>query len=66
MAIGRRGSGGGSEQDEIDTLRLQPFNKLRFFHGLRSVKMCFEDRNSSKILTKILNSGEFENLTAGR
>ena len=68
MAVGRRGGGGGggSEQDEIDRLRLQPFNKLRCFHGLRSIKMCYEDRNSSKILTKILNSGELKHLTAGR
>ena len=46
--------------------RLRPFNKLRCFHGISSIKMCYEDRNSSKIPTKILGSGEFENLTAGR
>ena len=32
MVVGRRGSGGGSEQAEID--RLRPFNKLRRFHGI--------------------------------
>ena len=66
MVVGRKGSGGGSEQDEIDTLRLQPFNKLRCFHGIRLINMCYEDRKSSKIITKILDSGEFEHLTAGR
>ena len=43
MVVGRSGSGGGSEQDEID--RLRPFNKLRRFHGIRSIKMCYEDKN---------------------
>ena len=35
MVVARRGRGGGSEQDEID--RLRPFNKLRRFHGIRSI-----------------------------
>ena len=64
MVVARRGSGGGSEQDEID--RLRPFNKLRRFHGIRSIKMCYEDKNQSEIRTKILDSGEFAHLTAGR
>ena len=44
--------------------RLRLFNRLRCFYGVRSIKMCFEDRNSSKFPTKILDSCEFEHLTA--
>ena len=66
MEVGGRGSGGDRSRMGLIECRLRPFNKLQCFHGIRSIKMYFEDRNSSKIPTKILDSGEFEHLTAGR
>ena len=38
-------------------------NKLRYCQGTRSKNMCYEDRNSNKIATKILQSGAFELMT---
>ena len=58
--------GEGRSRMRLINSRLRPFNKLRCFHGIPSIKMCYEDRNSSKNPTKILGSGEFEHLTAGR
>ena len=66
--------GGGWEKRELGgrsrirpiECRLRPFNKLRYFHGIRPIKMCDGDITSSKIPAKMLESGEFEHLTAGR
>ena len=58
--------GEGRSRMRLIECRLRPLNKLRCFHGIRSINMCYEDRNLSKIPTKILDSGEFEHLTAGR
>ena len=67
MVAGRNGGGGqGRSMMRLIESRLRPFNKLWCFHGIRSIKMCSEDRISSKIPTKIRNSGKFEHLTAGR
>ena len=44
--------------------RLRPFNKLRYFHWMRLIDMYYEDRNSNKMSTKILDSDEFELMTA--
>ena len=43
--------------------RLRSFNKLRCFHGIWSINMCYEERYSKKISTKILSSGEVELMT---
>ena len=60
------GVGQGRSRIRLINSRLRPFNKLWCFHGIPSIKMCYEDRNLSKIPTRILGSGEFEHLTAGR
>ena len=69
MVVGRRGSGvggGGRSRMRLIACRLRPLNKLRCFHGIRLINMCYEDRNSSKVPTEILDSSEFERLTGGR
>ena len=55
---------GGRSRIRLIECRLRPFN----FHGIRPIKMCDDcfDITSSKIPTKMLESGEFEHLTAGR
>ena len=58
--------GEGRSRIRLINSRLRPFNKLRCFHGIPSIKMSYEDRNLSKIPTKTLGSGEFEHLIAGR
>ena len=50
MVVARRGSGGGSEQDEID--RLRPFNKLRRFHGVRSIRCVMRTTIRAKFRPK--------------
>ena len=44
--------------------RLRQFNKLRYFHWMRLIDMYYEDKKSNKISTKILDSDEFELMTA--
>ena len=64
--LGEGGVGEGRSRMRLIECRLRPFSKLWCFHGIRSITMCYEDRNSSKIPTKILDSGEFEHFTACR
>ena len=67
VVVGKNGGGGqGRSRMRLIKCRLRPFNKLWCFHGIRSIKMCSEDRISSKIPSKILDSGKFEHLTVGR
>ena len=58
------GGGGGEHRIRRRECKLRPFHKLWYFRGIRSINMCYEDRNSNKISTKILDSGEFELMTA--
>ena len=58
--------GEGRSRMRLIECRLRPVNKIRCFHGIRLINMCYEHRNSSKTPTIILDSGEFEHLTAGR
>ena len=44
--------------------RLRQFNKLQYYYGIRSINICYEDRDSNKSSTNILDSGEFELMTA--
>ena len=39
VGMGRRGAG----QSEME--RVQIFNKLRYFHVMRSINMCYEEKS---------------------